>query len=157
MPALDRPTACEELAVSDAHTDMLALAVRLAAAEGERALTPAERQISDIMWIGTQVSPNGFDGWLAYTSSERMRGTLAALRELGCTEVLAVVEEALALAGVDPASMDDDKREHTVDRLTDEQRDCLALVDQRFYDVYEPSMELVARFAVDKGLGPPRE
>jgi hypothetical protein len=142
--------------VNDHHSDMLDLAVRLALGEASgRALTRPERQVADIMWIGTQVSPNGFDGWLAYTSSERMKGTLAALQELGCTEVLAVVQAALGVAGVDPESISDEARELIADGLTDDQRDRLAEMDRRFYDVYEPSMKLVAHFAVQNGMGPP--
>jgi hypothetical protein len=74
--------------MADDHSDMLDLAVRLAEREAAgQALSPPERAISDIMWIGTQVSPNGFDGWLAYTSCERVRRTLQALVQVGCTDI----------------------------------------------------------------------
>jgi hypothetical protein len=89
--------------MTDAHSEMLDLAVRLAEREAAgQPLSPAQRCVADVMWLGTQVSPNGFEGWLAYTSCERMRRTLAALAELGCTAVADAVGRALALTDVDP-------------------------------------------------------
>ena len=142
---------CEE--VSDAHSEMLDLAVRLAerAASGQ-SLSGAERAISDVMWIGTQVSPNGFDGWLAYTSCERMRDTLNALVEIGCTEVADLVGEALRIAGVDPERIGDEERERLVHVLREENRERLQAVDARFYDVYESSMELCHQYAREHHL-----
>jgi hypothetical protein len=139
--------------VGDAHSEMLDLAVRLAEHEAAgHKLSAAERAISDIMWIGTQVSPNGFDGWLAYTPCERMCRTLEALREVGCTEVLDVVAEALAAARVDPHRMTDEERERQVDALSDDDRGRLEAADSRFYDVFEPSMEACERYARQNGV-----
>jgi hypothetical protein len=109
--------------VGYAHNDMLDLAVRLAQREAAGfALSPPERALSDIMWIGCQVSPNGLDGWLAYTSCERMRSTLAALREVGAPDVADLLGEALTLAGVDPEQMSDERRESQIDSLNEEDR-----------------------------------
>jgi hypothetical protein len=139
--------------MSDDHSDMLDLAVRLAEREAAgRILSPAERAISDIMWIGTQVSPNGFDGWLAYTSCERIRRTLQALVEVGCTDILAVVKEALEIVAVDPERMTDEQREHRMNSLTEADMRRLAEVGSRFYDVFEPSMGLCKRYTRQSGI-----
>lgn len=139
--------------MSDAHSEMLDLAVTLAERQAAgHPLSPAERAVSDIMWIGTQVSPNGFDGWLMYTSCERMRGTLKGLAELGCTQVAEVVEMALKVAGVRPDSMRDDERESRVKAMTEEDRGRLEAIDGKFHQVYEPSMELCRYYARRHGI-----
>ena len=137
--------------MADDHSDMLDLAVHLAEREAAgQVLSPAERAVSDIMWIGTQVSPNGFDGWLAYTSCERMRRTLQALVQVGCTDILGVVKAALQIVGVDPERMTDDQRERRMDSLTEVEMRQLAEVDSRFYDVFEPSMALCKRYTAEQ-------
>jgi uncharacterized protein DUF4375 len=139
--------------MADAHSEMLELAVALATREAAGAtLSAAERAVADIMWIGTQVSPNGFDGWLYYTNCERMRSTLNALEEVGFTEVAALARKALEIAAIDPGLMSDEERESAVDRMTEEGRGKLDAVDSRFYDVYEHSMELLQSFARVKGV-----
>ena len=149
---LGRPIG-DGVAMGDEHSRMLALAIRLAerAAAGE-SLSLVERAIADIMWIDTLVSPNGFDGWLAYTSCERMRRTMQALAEIGCGDVLDVVEEALEIVGVDPHRMTDQERERRMDSLTDAERARLGNADSRFYDVFGPSMGMCERYARQKGV-----
>lgn len=139
--------------MSDAHSTMLTLAVQLAqrAASGQT-LSAAQLVISDIMWLGTQVSPNGFDGWLAYTPCARIRRTLEALSEVGCAEVAEVVRAALGVAGVDPDSMLDKERQSRVDALSEQDRERLQAIDSRFHDVYDPSMELCRRYALEHWL-----
>ena len=104
------------------------------------------------MWIGTQVSPNGFDGWLAYTTCERMRATLEALAEIGALEVAESVKDALAVAGVDPRTMTDGERKRRVDALTEGDRERLEAVDRKFHDAYEPAMVLCRRYALEHDL-----
>jgi Domain of unknown function (DUF4375) len=134
--------------VRDAHSEMLDLAGTLAERQAfGQPLSRPEQAMADIMWIGSQVSPNGFDGWLAYTSCERMRATLAALAEVGGTEVAGVVERALSIAGVDPKTMVDSEREGRVNAMTEEDRGRLETVDRAFHNVYEPSMELYRQYA----------
>lgn len=59
--------------------DLLELSVQLAKKEAAgHELSAAERTISDIMRVDAMVSPNGFDGWLHDTSSERIKSTLTA-------------------------------------------------------------------------------
>ena len=95
----------------DAYSAMLALSTQLAAKEaaGQR-LSTDERIIADIVWIDVQVAPNGFDGWLCYTSNEAIQRTLDALDTVGCSRVAVLVKNALAVAGIDPANMSDDAR-----------------------------------------------
>ena len=132
---------------------MLELAVAIAQRDASgRLLSVAERAVADVMWIGTQVSPNGFDGWLAYTTCERMRATLEALAEMGCLEVAESVKDALAVAGVDPATMTDRERERRLDALTEGDRGRLEAVDRKFHDVYVPSMVLCQRYALEHDL-----
>ena len=137
----------------DAHSAMLSLAVDILQREaGGRSLSAAERIVTDFMWIGTQVAPNGFHGWLAYTSCERMRATLKALAELGCTEVAESVLQALAVAELDPARMTDEERERRLDGLTEEELGRLAAIDWKFHDAYESSMALCQRYALEHDL-----
>jgi len=132
---------------------MLELAVRLAQDEAAgRRLSRAERAVSDIMWIGTQVSPNGFDGWLANTSCERMEGTLSALAAAGCHGVAALVREALTIAGIEPSRMTDAERERRVNGMTEDDRGKLEHVDRSFYDLYGRSMVLCRYYAEQNGL-----
>jgi len=140
-------------AESDAHGEMLDLAVRLAQREASGPpLSAAERVVSDIMWMGTQVFPNGFDGWLAYTSCARMSGTLSGLDEVGCSELAEIVREALNVAGVDPERLPDHERERQLDALTDDDRGLLEEVDAKFYDSFEPSMVVCRRYAMSHGI-----
>jgi hypothetical protein len=137
----------------DAHSEMLRLALALVEREGEgQRLSEAQRAISDVMWLGTQVSPNGFDGWLAYTTCARMRRTLEALAEIGSAEVASTVRAALAVAGVDPLIMGDEERQRRLDALTDADRGLLEPIDRKFHDLYEPSMLLCQRYAQEHGL-----
>ena len=102
--------------------------------------------VADILWVDTQVSPNGFDGWLYYTSSERIAATLHALEHLGCLPVLELVREALAIIGVDPFRMPDEQREAQLDSLVDEARDRLSEVDDRFHEAVEDCMATCQAF-----------
>jgi hypothetical protein len=126
---------------------MLDVAVELATKEaaGQR-LSLAERAVSDIMWVDTQVSANGFDGWLYNTPNERITRTLEALDRLGCSRVADIARRALAAAGVDSQSMSDDAREERLDSLSDEDRDRLSEVDGEFYDAVEECMEICRAF-----------
>jgi hypothetical protein len=131
----------------DAHSEMLDLAVKLAEeADGGRTLTPSEQIFMDVLWIDTQVSPNGFDGWLYNTSSERIADTLEALEHVGCPRVLEIVQEALAVAGVDPDKMSDKKREARMESLSEEDRERLSEVDAKFYDAVEDCMTACREF-----------
>jgi len=133
--------------VSDAHGEMLALAVKLATKAGAgKTLTASQQMVADILWVDTQVSPNGFDGWLYYTSSERIAATLHALEHLGCLPVLELVREALAIIGVDPFRMPDEQREAQLDSLVDEARDRLSEVDDRFHEAVEDCMATCQAF-----------
>jgi hypothetical protein len=133
--------------MSDAYSEMLEVAVRLAERQAAgRPLSSAQQAVSDIMWIGTQVFPNGFDGWLRHTACERMCRTLTALDEIGCMEVAQVVRGALAVSGIDPERMSDADRERRVDTLRDEDRKSLESAERRFYAVYEPSMNFCRSF-----------
>ena len=137
----------------DAHSEMLELAVRLAGREaaGHRLSSP-EQSVADILWIGTQVSPNGFDGWLAYTSCQRMERTLSALSATGCHEVAALARQALAVAGVEPSRMTDAERLARVDGMTEDDRGKLAEVDRVFYEAYPRAMDRCRRYAEQNGL-----
>jgi len=131
---------------------MLELAVQLAQrqASGE-SLSAPETALSDITWVGTQVFMNGFLGWLAYTSCDRMCRTLAGLAAVGCTDLATNVREALSVAGVDPERFTDEEREKQIEALTEDDLDRLGLVDGRFDDLYEPSMVLCRQYAQDNG------
>jgi hypothetical protein len=140
-------------AADDAHSEMLQLAVQLAEREASgQPLSVAQRVIADIMWIGTQVSPNGFYEWLACTSCERISSTLEALAEVGCLEVAEAVKAALAIADLNPQAVTEAEREPLLDALTDDIRGRLERVDWRFHEVYEASMVLCRHYALEKGV-----
>jgi hypothetical protein len=140
--------------MGDARGKMLDIAISLAtqAAAGVE-LSPAERALSNIAWIDTQVAPNGFDGWLSHTSCERMIATMKALGEVGCNRVLTLVEQALTVARIDPSSMKDPEREDQVDSLSDRDRDLLFALDSQFYDAADECMERCMEFADRNGAG----
>jgi hypothetical protein len=121
--------------MDDAHSRMLDLAVELATKKGAGGLlSRSEQMIADVMWVETQVSTNGFDGWLFNTTSARMMATLHALEQIGCTAVLGIVRHALRLSGVDPSVNSDAERRKRIDALTDADRARLSDLDAAFYD-----------------------
>ena len=140
--------------MDDAYSAMLDLGVALAEKRAAGAsLTPTEQAIADVLWIDTQVSPNGFDGWLRYTTNARMLATLAALELVGCPGVKEMVIDALAVAQIDPAATTDAQREARVNALTDYDRDRLMDVSARFYDAAEACMAACQAFARARGMG----
>jgi hypothetical protein len=126
---------------------MLALSTKLAAKEeaGKR-LTADEQIIADIVWVDVQVAPNGFDGWLSYTSNEAIQRTLHALDTVGCGRVSVLVRKALAVAGIDPVNMSDDAREAQLDSLDEADRSRLHQLDTEFYDAVGDCMERCRAF-----------
>ena len=131
----------------DAYSAMLALSMQLAAKEAaEQRLSTDERIIADIVWIDVQVAPNGFDGWLCYTSNEAIQRTLHALDTVGCSRVAVLVKNALAVAGIDPANMSDDAREAQLQSLREAHRSRLHQPDNEFYDEVEDCMERCRAF-----------
>ena len=133
--------------MTDPNTAMLDLSVELAKKEAAgRELSAAERTISDVLWLDAMVSPNGFDGWLYETPSERMKSTLAALIEVGCPGVLDIVRRALELAGIDPESMSDEEREGVSESLTEKDRERLFELDEEFYEAVDACMEACSAF-----------
>jgi hypothetical protein len=144
--------------MDNAHGAMLDLAIELASKEaaGQR-LSAHEQVIADITWIDIQVAPNGFLGWLSYTSAKRMLRTLAALRTIACYPELALVERALLIAAIDPATMSDADREARLELLTEADARHLYAVDDAFYDAVEDCMQRLQDFvrAVEAGNPPP--
>jgi Domain of unknown function (DUF4375) len=134
-------------AMKDAHSAMLDLAIELNTkkATGQRLSTP-EQVIVDVTWLDIQIAPNGFLGWLSYTSSERMLKTLAALHTIGCPPVLALVEQALLIATIDPATMSDEDREARLESLSEADARRLFALDNDFYDAVEDCMERLQGF-----------
>ena len=140
--------------MKDAHSAMLDLAIELSTKEAtEQRLTAHEQVIVDVTWLDTQIAPNGFQGWLSYTSSERMLKTLAALHTIGCSRVLALVERALRIAAIDPATMTDADREARLELLSEADARRLFALDNDFYDAVEECMERLLGFvrAVEAG------
>ena len=140
--------------MKDAHSAMLDLAIELSTKEatGQR-LSAHEQVISDVTWLDTQIAPNGFQGWLAYTSRERMLMTLAALHTIGCSRVLALVKRALLIVAIDPATMTDADREARLELLSEADARRLFALDNDFYDAVEDCMERLQGFvrAVEAG------
>lgn len=128
--------------MTDSQTRIIDLALRLErkAARGMN-LSPEERVIVDVAWIDTMVSPDGFTGWLSATSSARITSTLAALDDVGASDVKGLVLEALAAVGIDPATTSDDQREQMVDDMTDAAREDLSRLDAGFYDASDLYMD----------------
>jgi len=140
--------------MKDAHSAMLDLAIELSTKEATgQHLSAHEQVISDVTWLDTQIAPNGFQGWLSYTSSERMLKTLAALHTIGCSRVLALVERALRIAAIDPATMTDADREARLELLSEADARRLFALDNDFYDAVEECMERLLGFvrAVEAG------
>jgi Domain of unknown function (DUF4375) len=143
--------------MANAHGAMLDLAIELTTKEAAgQGLLVHEQVIVDITWIDTQVAPNGFLGWLSYTSGKRMLRTLAALRTIACYPVLALVERALLVAAIDPATMSDADREARLDSLSEADARRLYALDDAFYDAVEDCMQRLQDFvrAVEAGNPP---
>jgi hypothetical protein len=143
--------------MANAHGAMLDLAIELATKDAAgQGLLVHEQVIVDITWIDTQVAPNGFLGWLSYTSGKRMVRTLAALRTIACYPVLALVERALLVAAIDPATMSDADREARLDSLSEADARRLYALDDAFYDAVEDCMQRLQDFvrAVEAGNPP---
>jgi Domain of unknown function (DUF4375) len=140
--------------MGDALSAMLDLAIELHTKEATgQQLSPQERIIVDITWLDTQITPNGFQGWLCYTSCARMLRTLTALNTIGCSQVLVLVEKALLIAAIDPTTMSDEDREARLELLSEANARRLFALDNDFYDAVEDCMRRLRRFAraVDAG------
>jgi hypothetical protein len=140
--------------MKDAHSAMLDLAIELTTKEatGQR-LSAHEQVIVDVTWLDIQIAPSGFEGWLSYTSRKRMLRTLAVLHTIGCSHVLALVERALLIAAIDPATMSDEDREARLELLSEADARRLFALDNDFYDAVEDCMERLQGFvrAVETG------
>jgi hypothetical protein len=133
--------------MTDAQSRMLDLGAKLASkAAAGGTLSRSEQMVADLLWIDTQVSPNGFDGWLFNTSSERLAATLEALERIGCHAVLDIVRAALRLAGIDPLSMSDGEREEQMDSLSEDERKRLFKLDSAFYESVQDCMATCEAF-----------
>ncbi|RJL21742.1 DMP19 family protein [Bailinhaonella thermotolerans] len=142
--------------MTDPQTRILDLVVLLAEKEGAGGrLSPAERVVADIGWIDAMVAPNGFDGWLAYTSCEQMTRTLHALGLTGDDRLLALVREALDVAGIDPAAMSDEERDDRLGDLPDDAHELLSPLDDRYYGVVGDTMARCLAFAEANGIPVP--
>src|SRR5262249_47385355 len=109
-----------DMKMGDAHDAMLRLATDLAAKEAAgQCLSAHEQIIADITWIDIQAAPNGLEGWLYYTSNDRIQRTLAALDRIGCAHVAGLVKKSLVVAAVDPLKMSDRDREARLDSLSE--------------------------------------
>jgi hypothetical protein len=133
--------------MGDAHDAMLCLSIELAAKEaaGQR-LSAHEQIITDITWIDIQIAPNGFSGWLYYTSNERIKRTLAALDRIGCPRVAELVKKALVVAAIDPLKRSNSDREARLDSLSEAGRRRLLELDHEFYDAVADCMERLHSF-----------
>ena len=134
-------------AMTDAHGAMLDLAIELAKkqATGQR-LSAHEQLVADVTWLDVQIAPNGFLGWLSYTSNARMLRTLAALDSIGCSRVLALVDKALLIAAIDPATISDRDREARLDLVSAENARRLFRLDNDFYDAVEECIDRLQAF-----------
>lgn len=140
--------------MGEALSAMLDLAIELLTKEATgQQLSPHERIIADITWLDTQIAPNGFQGWLCYTSCERMLRTLTALDTIGCCQVRVLVEKALLIAAIDPTTMSDEDREARLELLSEADARRLFALDNDFYDAVEDCMERLRGFvrAVEAG------
>jgi len=144
-------TLAKALEMEDAYSAMGELSVLLATKASTRAeLSPPEQVISDIMWLDTQVCLNGFDGWLYYTTSERIVRTVDALSIVGCSRLGEIVASALAIVRLDPRIARDSARETLLDSLPDEQRERLSKFYSQYYDAAEGSMTKCLEFVVSR-------
>ena len=109
-------------------------------------LSPCEQVIRDIMWIDTEVSANGFDGWLYSTQSDRIVSTVDALSRVGCTEVAGITTEAISVIGFDPSVTSDSAKEALLDLLSEEQADHLSELSDEYCDAVEGCMETCKAF-----------
>ena len=105
-----------------------------------------EQIIADITWIDIQVAPNGFEGWLYYTSNECIQRTLAALDRIGCTRVAELVKKALVVAAIDLLKMSNSDREARLDSLSEADRRGLFELDHEFCDAVDDCMERLRSF-----------
>jgi hypothetical protein len=133
--------------MGDAHDAMLCLSTELAEkkAAGQH-LSAHEQIIADITWIDIQVAPNGFEGWLYYTSNECIQRTLAALDRIGCARVAELVKKALVVAAIDLLKMSNSDREARLDTLSETDRRGLFELDHEFYDAVDDCMERLRSF-----------
>lgn len=140
--------------MSDANGKILDIATDLATKKAAGVeLSSTEQVLSDIAWLDIQVAPNGFDGWLSHTSCARMVDTVHALRRVGCHEILALVEQALAVARIHPSAMTEDEREEQMESISDKERDMLFALDGHFYESVDECMERCVAFARANGVG----
>jgi|SRR5262245_9245753 len=133
--------------MTDAHSAMLDLAIELATKEATgQHLSAREQLVADVTWLDVQIAPNGFLGWLSYTSNAGMLRTLAALDTIGCSRVLALVDKALRITAIDPAAISDADREARLDSVSEENARRLFRLDNDFYDAVEECMERLQSF-----------
>ncbi|GHJ43361.1 hypothetical protein Cs7R123_07030 [Catellatospora sp. TT07R-123] len=102
--------------------------------------------MTDLAWIDTAVSPNGFEGWLDMTPVAQIASALAALDLVGADDVKALVTQALAIVGLDPATMSDPQREALVDSLSPSTRKALDQLGSALFDLMDAYMERIRTF-----------
>jgi hypothetical protein len=135
----------------DGYSAMLDLAVHLAekaAVHTEDGLSHPEQTIRLAMWIECQVCNGGWEQWLFNTSTEGIRRTLKALAESPSPYIVALAEQAVAIASIHPEQDSDDIREQKLNSLTEQTRKQLEPLDAAFYSQVEAFVEQCRQYAL---------
>jgi hypothetical protein len=140
----------EVLAHNDETQFSIALSNLIFAREdsvGYGGLTAAERIISCLIGLETEVNSGGFSQYFLNSTGDHVGDAPAALRTLGAPKVAALVEQAIAVLPAAP-SPDQAARAGQVAALSDQARARLELLDKEFYRYPEPLAQLSRSFVL---------
>ncbi len=119
--------------------------------EGYDALTDDEKVVFLVSGLEAEVNNGGFDQFFFNSVGNYALETLEILRMIGSLEATELLENAIRVVfGEEMPNSDREERWEELEQLSEEQKEKLNEIDNKFFSLKEPLFELVVNY-IDRG------